>query len=119
MKYVIVTKEHEQSVVTTDMTDSGVIATGTVKICLKDAQNATIAPTYSDNEQLLHDQFKFVSLEDVANFNVVEKVIELKLTPAERKQAIAWCVQDINISTIAQHFEMNSEEMKAELHTLK
>ncbi|MFS1429012.1 hypothetical protein LMH73_018165 [Vibrio splendidus] len=118
MKFVIVTQDHSKSVVVSDMTECGVIASGTVKICLKGKQNATIAPTYPDNEQILHDQFKFVSLDEVATFNEVEKVTELKLTPEERKQAIEWMVGNVDISTIAQHFEMNSEEMKAELSTI-
>ncbi len=116
MQYVAVT-ENQENIVTVDYSNVGNKAKGSVLVVTTEPKQIIQVPAYSNSELAVPiTDLKLISIEELAQLPNIAKVVSRKLTIGQIEQATQWYVKNIDLSTIAQHFDLNSDEMRKELH---
>ncbi|EGR2854531.1 MULTISPECIES: hypothetical protein [Vibrio] len=116
MQYVAVTPDFE-SITLTDFSNIGNKANGSVLVITTEPKAIHHAPAYSNSElEVPISNQTLVSIQELEDLPNVEKVVSLKLTVEQHKQAKEWYVKGFGLSNIAEHFGLNSDEMRHELN---
>ncbi|KAA1253113.1 hypothetical protein F0M16_19425 [Vibrio cholerae] len=119
MQYVAVTPSFE-FVTLTDFSNIRNNANGSVLVITTEPKAIHHVPAYSNSEfevPILNQTL--VSIQELENLPNVEKIIPLKLTVEQHKQAKEWYVKGFGLSNIAEHFGLNSDELRHELRSHK